>query len=274
MDYSSIHSADCRQSDGVVDAVRSLVLWIGMVTITLAIGMLAMMVALVRAENLMHRICILWGRTIALLSGARLRIEGADRIYRGDSTLILSNHQSICDIIFFYAVFNKQFRWMAKSSLFRIPIFGWAMAGAGYIPVERGDRSRARESLFRAANQVRRGKSVIIFPEGTIGKADGSMIPFKKGAFLLAKKADAVIQPVTIWGANQMVPDQKDRWMQRVYPCEIVFYIHEPIHPEQYAHLTQDELSAHVRRIINGPLLKHHLAVTETIGEEAATSWA
>ena len=72
------------------------------------------------------------------------------------------------DIGVFYHILDVavQFRWMAKASLFKIPIVGWAMKAGGYIPVERDDRRKALQSMFNAADQIRQGKSVIIFPGG------------------------------------------------------------------------------------------------------------
>ena len=83
---------------------------------------------------------------------------------------------------------------MAKESLFRIPFLGWAMNRAGFIPIDRSNRRRAIDSLQLAAERIRAGKSVIVFPEGTRSK-DGSLQPFKRGPFHLALQAGAPVVP-------------------------------------------------------------------------------
>jgi 1-acyl-sn-glycerol-3-phosphate acyltransferase len=226
---------------------RSLFVWVFGILLTGFLGMLAIGFSLFRAQNKAHSVAVLWGRISAFISGIEIEVTGLERLHRDGPVVIVSNHQSMFDILVFYSVLDIQFRWMAKASLFKIPIFGKGMKGAGYVPVERDDPKKAKESLFVAAEMIRGGTSVILFPEGTRGKANGEMLPFKKGGFLLAKKAGTTMQPITIWGANHAVPIQKKHWIQRIYPTLVQVYIHEPIPAEEVKKLSSEELSERVR---------------------------
>lgn len=224
--------------------------------VTLFYGLLVMPLVLVRASNAIHWFATMWGRTILKLSFSSVTVNGREKIYRDGPVIFLSNHQSMFDIGMFYHFLDVavQFRWMAKASLFKIPIMGWAMKAAGYIPVERDDRKKALQSMFNAAEQIRQGKSVIIFPEGTRGTPEGRLLKFKKGGFILAKKANVTLQPVTIWGAHEIMPPQRDQKLQRLNRGHIFVTIHDPIAPEEYAHLSADELSEKIRQIIESSM--------------------
>ena len=223
----------------------SLFVWVSVVLITLFYGLLVMPFVLFRASGIIHWFATMWGRTLLKLSFSRVTVHGKEKVFREGPVIFLSNHQSMFDIGVFYHFLDVavQFRWMVKASLFKIPIMGWAMSAAGYIPVERDDRKKALQSMFNAADQIRQGKSVIIFPEGTRGKPDGRLLKFKKGGFILAKKANVTLQPVTIWGAHEIMPPQRDKKLQRLNRGHIHVYIHDPIPPEAYSGLSVDALS-------------------------------
>jgi 1-acyl-sn-glycerol-3-phosphate acyltransferase len=95
--------------------------------------------------------------------------------------------------------------WIAKKELFAIPVFGWSMRRAGYIPLDRSDGRKALKSMDEAAQQMRNGNSVLIFPEGTRTR-DGQLLPFKRGGFLLAVRAGVPVVPLTIAGSFAINP--------------------------------------------------------------------
>ncbi|MEK6598914.1 MAG: lysophospholipid acyltransferase family protein, partial [Deltaproteobacteria bacterium] len=97
-----------------------------------------------------------------------------------------------------------QFRWVAKKSLFKIPIIGWSMSLAGYVSIDREKAGSAYKSIERAAEKVKKGASVLIFPEGTRSAA-GNLLPFKRGGFLLAIKSGVPIVPVSIRGTENLM---------------------------------------------------------------------
>jgi 1-acyl-sn-glycerol-3-phosphate acyltransferase len=229
---------------------RSLFLWFGMVAVTLFYGALALPSMVRKNADGVHRWAIKWGRSLARLSGTRIHVRHLERLYKGGPVILLCNHQSLFDVPVLYAFLDIPFRWMAKSVLFKIPVIGHAMKAADYIPVERGDSKKALQSMFDAAEQIQNGKSVIIFPEGTRGGIDGNLLPFKKGAFLLAKKAAVTIQPVVLWG-NQYVLPREDRYLiQRFYSGNVFVEVLDPIPSERFADLKAEQLSDLVRGVM------------------------
>ncbi len=242
------------KNDGIWMGIKSIFLWIGGIGLTLLLGGPVTLLAIFGAANAIHSIAVFWGRTVCAMLGMKVEVENPEKIHRDGPVIVVSNHQSISDVFVMYAGLPIGFRWMAKHTLFKIPIVGWGMAGAGYIAVNRDDRRKAMESMFAAAEQIKKGKSVIVFPEGTRGRPDGTMLPFKKGGFVLAMKAGVVIQPITIWGASKLMPKQKNRWIQRFYPGPVKMIVHDPIPPEEYKDLKIEELSGKIRAIIGGPM--------------------
>jgi 1-acyl-sn-glycerol-3-phosphate acyltransferase len=117
----------------------------------------------------------------------------------------MSNHQSMFDIPALIAAIPNQTRFLAKRELFKIPIFGWALWIGGFVPVERGDRSRSRVTLDAASDRLRRHLSLLIFPEETRSR-DGRLLPFKSGGFLLAAKAGVPVVPAGVHGTMRVQP--------------------------------------------------------------------
>ncbi|RNC72609.1 MAG: 1-acyl-sn-glycerol-3-phosphate acyltransferase [Desulfuromonadales bacterium] len=152
-----------------------------------------------------HRCALAWSRVGLLMAGARLRVSGAANVPAGEPVIFMGNHQGNFDILVLSRAIPRRFSWLAKEELFRIPLFGPAMLRAGYIPIDRSDGRKALRSLDAAAKRIRSGATVIIFPEGT-RSADGSLLPFKKGGFVLAERAGVPIVPVTINGSMRINP--------------------------------------------------------------------
>ncbi|MBI4161786.1 MAG: 1-acyl-sn-glycerol-3-phosphate acyltransferase, partial [Acidobacteria bacterium] len=153
---------------------------------TAIIGSLAIASVLIAPRGgLILRLARVWCRWVSATAGVRYRVRGADRIDWSRNYLILSNHQSQFDIPALVHAIPLDFRMVAKRNLFLIPVFGWALWLAGFVGINRSDRRQAFRRLDRAAERVRRGASVIVFAEGTRSR-DGSLLPFKKGPFVLA----------------------------------------------------------------------------------------
>ena len=112
----------------------------------------------------LHAYARIWARFGLALIGARLQLEGLDNIPRDRPVIFMPNHQSNVDILALFAGIPVQFRWMAKEELFRIPLFGYAMARTGYIAIDRSDRRKAARSVSVAARRIAAGTSVVIFP--------------------------------------------------------------------------------------------------------------
>lgn len=203
------------------------------------------------SPNLIHNFGILWGRGCLFIAGLKLQIKGAENIPDQGPAIYVSNHQSNFDIPILYAGLPIQFRWMAKQELFRVPLFGLAMKRSGYIPIDRSDRRKAMHSLNLAAQRIKDGTSVIIFPEGT-RSPDGQVQEFKKGALVIAAKAQVPIVPIAIQGSFQVQP--KDRWKVTGHPLTLTIFpplSTEDLKVKEVEHLTID-LHAKIAATIKG----------------------
>lgn len=149
-----------------------------------------------------------WGRVITRGSGVSVQVEGVEKLPAGRPIIFAANHQSQFDIFALQGYLGHDFRWLAKKELFSFPVFGPAMRRAGHIEVDRAHGRQAMQSLTEAARRIADGTSVIIFPEGT-RSPDGSLLPFKSGAMVLAVKAGVPIAPVAISGSHQVLPKGK-----------------------------------------------------------------
>jgi 1-acyl-sn-glycerol-3-phosphate acyltransferase len=145
-----------------------------------------------------------WSARVVERAGIDLRVHGALPA-PGEAFVVMSNHQSHFDIPCLYRAFPRSLRMVAKTELFRIPLFGRAMRAAEFVEVDRGDRAQARESLSRAGGSLRDGINVWIAPEGT-RSVTGALGPFKKGGFVLAEGAGVRILPVTVSGTREVLP--------------------------------------------------------------------
>lgn len=153
----------------------------------------------------LHNYAKLWGRGGLLLAGVKCELSGTENIPAGTPVIFMGNHQGNFDILALFASLPGQFRWLAKKELFDIPLFGYAMARAGYISIDRSNPRQALKSIKNAAERIRGGASVVIFPEGTRTR-DGALLPFKRGGFQLAAKAGVPVIPFAITGSMQVNP--------------------------------------------------------------------
>jgi len=145
-----------------------------------------------------------WCRAILRMSGVKLEMHNAERMSATDGHVYIANHISWFDV-FALASVVPRYTWIAKSELRRIPLFGGAAQAAGIIFIDRDNRKAAFESYKVAAEDVKRGRSVIICPEGTRG-LDYHLRPFKKGPFVLAIASQADVIPTLVYGTREVMP--------------------------------------------------------------------
>jgi 1-acyl-sn-glycerol-3-phosphate acyltransferase len=158
-----------------------------------------------RAPTWVARNWIAW---VLATCGVRVEADGFENLNASQPCVIMSNHQSVFDIAAIVHTVPIPWRFVAKRELLRIPFFGWALALADQVVVDRGDREQAVASLKRAAERIRGGVSVIIFPEGTRSH-DARLKPvekFKSGGFHLAIEARVPIVPATVSGSHHIAP--------------------------------------------------------------------
>ena len=180
--------------------------------------------------------------------GIRVVIEGAENIPVGQSCIFLSNHVSNLDPPILLPSIPGMCSVFLKKSLMKVPFVGVAMRMAKYVPVSRGhSRQEAEQSVAIAADALRSGMHIFIFPEGT-RSLDGNLLPFKKGAFFLAAETDAPMVPIIIRGTAAMMR----KGSQKVYPGIATVRFLPAIHPQDFA--TREDLMAAVRHQMQAAL--------------------
>jgi 1-acyl-sn-glycerol-3-phosphate acyltransferase len=190
-----------------------------------------------------ERLARFWSRWTLAASGARVRIEGADGIRTDAPHVIISNHQSWYDVWALAAYVPGPYRFVAKKELTRIPLFGRAWLASGHISVDRSDRQSAIRSLEAAGRAIREdNSSVVIFPEGTRSPT-GELLPFKKGAFMLAIQMGVDVVPTAVIGGRAVLA--KGGW--RVRGGDIIVRFGAPIPTTPYTESNREELIARVR---------------------------
>jgi 1-acyl-sn-glycerol-3-phosphate acyltransferase len=184
-----------------------------------------------------------WSRLLLAAAGARVVVHGGEHRL-GPQHIFVGNHVSWFDV-FAMAAHLRWFKFVAKAELFRLPIFGPAMRYAGMIPIERTNQSRARASIDQAGVEIKRGASVILFPEGTRGR-EYALRPFKKGAFVLAIETEAPIVPVAIHGTIEIQP----KGAVLIRPGRIDMHFLPPIDTTGWAYEDRNALAEKARSAI------------------------
>jgi len=168
-------------------------------------GSISVASSIIDARGRMQQGCArIWARLILWTSGIGVRLTGLENSRRGTPYVLCVNHQSHMDIPIILATLPFQFRFTPKKELFRYPFLGWHLRRSGHVPIDRENPHAAVKSLREAANVIRHGTPVVIFPEGGTSR-DGSIKPFKRGAFMLASESGTAVVPVTIRGSRRVL---------------------------------------------------------------------
>lgn len=186
--------------------IRGLLYWSGGLLLTLFLALpFYFLVPLYRKyPGMPHLMISFWARLLVrVFYGSEIKVEGEGNISPGQNYIIVSNHRSYTDILFAHASLPIQFRCLAKSSLFKIPIIGLAMKIAGYVAIERARFISASRSLETVKEVLRTGRSVWIFPEGTRTPKE-ELGRFKRGAFLIAQETDVPLLPVVLVNTDKI----------------------------------------------------------------------
>ncbi|HSJ14063.1 MAG TPA: lysophospholipid acyltransferase family protein, partial [Longimicrobiales bacterium] len=224
--------------------LRSAWLALNLLIATIVIGPLTIGGALVRARgDFFHWCARTWSGWLLRANGTRVDVIGIENVAPDRPQVIAANHVSWFDVLAIATTLPKRFRFVAKEELGRVPIFGAAWKAAGHIAVDRRDTQAAITALREAGRLMHADNSaLVIFPEGT-RSPDGELLPFKKGAFMLALAAGTEIVPAAVSGTRRMLP--KGSW--RVRGGRITLRFGPPIQPRDYGEGSRDALIEAVR---------------------------
>ncbi|SMO79302.1 lysophospholipid acyltransferase family protein [Fodinibius sediminis] len=165
--------------------------------------------------------------------GWSIAMRGAEQEKIARPTIVVANHQSFLDMPLLYLL-PWSMKWVAKKSLFRIPILGWVIYMTGQLGIDRRNM-RSAQKLDALVAPVKAGIPAMIFPEGTRSRT-GELQRFKNGAFRLAKEYDFNILPVVLQGGNQAMP--RGSW--RVAPKQhFDIAVLDPIDPGQFGSVNE-----------------------------------
>ena len=170
----------------------------------------------------------LWARIILWLLFIPVKVEGRENLEKNQSYVFVANHQGAFDIFLIYGYVGRNFKWMMKQSLRKLPIVGWACEKSHQIFVDKRGASKIKKTIDDARKTLQGGISVAVFPEGS-RSFDGHMGNFKRGAFMLADELQLPIVPLTINGSFDIMPRMRDgkfiNWHR------LLLTIHKPIYP-------------------------------------------
>lgn len=226
---------------------RSIWVALNLIVGTFVLSLLSIITALVRHRGGMYEwIARSWARWAVWASGSRMVVEGIENVRLDRPQIIASNHQSWFDVFALAAVIPKRYRFIAKAELRKIPLFGLAWESCGHISIDRKDRAKAIRALDAAAALMRSDNSaVVIFPEGTRSPT-GELMPFKKGAFMMALRTGIEIVPATVMGTYEV--QKKGDW--RVRAGRIIVRFGPPIDSSAFDDEHREELMLVVRERI------------------------
>jgi 1-acyl-sn-glycerol-3-phosphate acyltransferase len=199
---------------------------------------------LIKNTDRLYWVGIKGARMALWLGGVRLDVHGLENVPRGRAAIYMPNHQSNCDPPAVIAVLPPVLV-MAKQEFFRVPVLGRAMVLRGFVPVDRRNHERAMAAIDQAVESLRAGNSFMAYPEGTRSR-DGRLQRFKKGLFVMAIKAGALIVPVSVSGARKIMPKGE----LAIHPGCVRITLQAPIDAANYTQDQRQELIEATRQSI------------------------
>lgn len=210
------------------------------------LGSIALIASLFDGSGRMQHWCArTWARGILKTVGVHVRVAGAEHLPTSQPVIYAANHLSAIDIPVLYAKLPNQFRIMAKQELFRYPFLGWYLRRSGQIPVVYDDPHASLRSLNRAADALRKGMPLAVFPEG--GRSpSGELQEFMGGAFFVAIRTQTPVIPIAIVGTYELLPMNRFH----VLPGTVDLVIGEPVPTTGLRVRDMDALAERVRQKI------------------------
>ncbi len=170
-----------------------------------------------------------WSWLLVRLFLLPVKVEGREHLDPNQSYVFCPNHQGAFDIFLIYGFLGRNFKWMLKQSLRRMPVVGKACESARFVFVDKGSPSQIKKTMDEARGILSKGMSLVVFPEGRRTET-GRMDKYKRGAFMLADELQLPVVPITINGSFDVMPRQKDGHFVNWHPLSLT--VHKPIFPE------------------------------------------
>ena len=186
----------------IVAAIRSFAAYVAVALYVAVAAPIGMALALAfRWKSLLY-VLGHWGVAIGTsLAGIRTRIAGREHLPAGRAVVFCCNHQSNIDPPILFQALHPRLHVLFKRELTKLPLLGKAFQMGGFVPIDRVSREHSMAAIELAAQSLREGNSFLTFPEGTRSRT-GALLPFKRGPFLMALKAQVPVVPVAIQGAT------------------------------------------------------------------------
>jgi 1-acyl-sn-glycerol-3-phosphate acyltransferase len=227
----------------LVHALRSILAYILIVVFVLIVGPIGVFVgAVLRWKRGMYALGHLGVGLALALTGIRFRVAGRENVPSGTAVVFCSNHESNVDPLVLFRGLHRQLHILYKAELRKLPVLKTVFDVGGFVAVDRGDRERSMRSLEKGAESLRAGHSFLIFPEGTRSRT-GAMLPFKKGGFIMAIKAQVPMVPVAVLGGRNAMR----KGSAFVRPVRVGVRIGRPVPTAGLTLDDRDELVARVR---------------------------
>jgi 1-acyl-sn-glycerol-3-phosphate acyltransferase len=184
----------------LIAAIRSLAAYLAISTYVAIAAPVGMALALLFRWKGVLYVLGHWGVMIGTtLAGIRIRVTGREHLRSGDAVVFCCNHQSNIDPPILFQALHPRLHVLFKQELTRLPLLGKAFQIGGFVPIDRASREQSMAAIEQAAASLRDGNSFLTFPEGTRSRT-GALLPFKRGPFLMALKAQVPVVPVAIQG--------------------------------------------------------------------------
>ena len=220
---------------------------------------------LTKNENFIYEPVRWFVRAGLAMVGVKVEVKGLEHLNALQPYIFTPNHQSFIEVPLFVTYLGRNPGYLAKKEVFKYPVFGPGIRLMGVVPVDRSNSPLAVESAKLATENLRQGKSYMVYPEGTRSK-DGHLLPFKKGAFMMAIDASVPIVPVTVSGTTKIMPKGEFK----VFPSTVHITVHEPISTQGYTKENVTELMERTREQIYSALSDDERETTNYNSKAAA----
>jgi|WetSurMetagenome_2_1015567.scaffolds.fasta_scaffold50314_1 1-acyl-sn-glycerol-3-phosphate acyltransferase len=205
-----------------------------------------------RERVLMHWWLVIQGNIIIwLIPLWKIKAEGRAKAVKGKAYVIISNHQSMLDVMILNRLCYK-LRWISKIENYQVPVIGWYLRMAKYITIDRGNKDSKAIMMGISAGSLRKGISIMIFPEGT-RSLNGEIGPFKLGAFELAMMTDKPVLPVVLDGTGNVLP-KNGVVMSGGHKLKI--RVLDPVYPWEFGTADPGQLAVKFHKLLSDELMK------------------